>query len=112
MDRGLGDVGAVLGADRDVAELARAGDRLEFVDREGEDVGRRVLAAVLAVQLADPLRVDDLDREVPFVDPGGRQRGGDGAAQLGGNVGQVDGHERGVGPCSARAPCSRLPCAS
>ena len=58
------------------------------------------------------LGVDDLDREVALVDPDRIQGGGDGAAQVGGNIGQVGTHERGVGPCSARAPCSRLPWAS
>ncbi len=67
--RGLGHVAAVLGADRDVAELTRAGAGAEFVDREGEHVGRGVLAAVLAVQLLDPAGVDDLDREVTVLRP-------------------------------------------
>ena len=113
VDGGLGEahVAAVLGADRDVAELARAGDRPAFVDREGEDVGRLVHPAVLAVQLLDPPGVDDLDREVAVADPGGGERGGDRRAQILGDVGEVDGQERGVGPCS-RAARSRLPCSS
>ena len=70
VDRGLVQrhVDAVLGADRDVAELTRAGGGAEFIDREGEHVGRHVLAAVVAVQLLDPGRVDDLHREVAIVD--------------------------------------------
>ena len=40
VDGGLDDVGAVLGADRHVPELTRAGDRPRTVDREGEHVGR------------------------------------------------------------------------
>ena len=102
----------MLGADRDVAELARAGDRAGAVDREGEHVGRRVLAAVLAVELLDPLGVDQLDREVAVGDPGGVERRRDRLAQLRGNVGEVEAQERGVGPCSVRAARSRLPCSS
>ena len=109
VDRRLGDVGAPRRVDRDVAELARAGHGSEFVDREGEDVGRFVLAPVLAVELADPLGVDDLDREVAVVDPGGRQRRRDRVAQIRGDVGEVEAQGRfGVGPCSARAAPSRL----
>ena len=70
MDGRLGEVVGVLGADDDVAELARAGRRAGAVDREREHVGGLVAAAVVAVELADPLRVDELDREVAVVDPG------------------------------------------
>ena len=38
-----------------------------------------VAPAVLAVELADPLGVDELDRHVPVLDAGGRERE---AAQL------------------------------
>ena len=89
-------VDAVLGADRDVAELARAGRGAEFVDREGEHVGRGVLAAVVAVQLLDPRGVDDLHREMTVVDPDRGERRGDRLAQLGGHVRQVD-----SAPCSS-----------
>ena len=105
MDGGLGHVGAVLGADRDVAELARAGGRAGAVDREGEHVGRRVLAAVLAVELADPLGVDELDREVAVVDAGRGERRRDRLAQLRGHVGEVDRQ-------SARSSALALACSS
>ena len=53
VDDGLAQVLGVLGADHDVAQLARAGARSpSLVDREREHVGRPVLAAVLAVELA------------------------------------------------------------
>ena len=74
VDDGLDQVAAVLGADDDVAELARAGDGSRLVDRERQDVGRRVAAAVLAVELADPLFVDELDRDVAVLDAGRRKR--------------------------------------
>ena len=59
----------VLGADDDVAELARAGRGVLAVDREREHVGRAVLAAVLGVELGDPLGADELDGDVAAVDP-------------------------------------------
>jgi hypothetical protein len=64
----------VLGADHDVTELARARDRAVLVDREREHVGRLILAAVVAVELADPVLVHDLDRQVAVVDAGGLER--------------------------------------
>jgi hypothetical protein len=64
----------VLGADDDVAQLARSRNRLVFVDREREDVGRRVLGAMLAVQLTDALLANELDRQVPVFDAGRGQR--------------------------------------
>ena len=51
VDDGLGDVVAALGADDDVAELARARGRAGFVEGERENVGGLVEAAVLAVEL-------------------------------------------------------------
>jgi hypothetical protein len=69
----LDQVFGVLGADDDIAELARAGDRLVFVDRKRENVGRVVFAAVLAVQLANAVLVNELDRDVPVVDTGRSQ---------------------------------------
>src|SRR5215204_5537643 len=99
----------MLGTDRDVAELARAGGRAVAVQREGEDVRRLVLAAVLAVELSDPFPVDDLDCEMAVLDPARRERRRDRAAQLLGDVDQVDAQELGVGPCSDRAPRSRSP---
>jgi hypothetical protein len=80
VQHGLAQVLGALRADRDVADLARPLGRAGAVDREREDVGGLVAAAVLAVQLADPLLGDELDGDVPVVDParGERQR-----AQLG-----------------------------
>ena len=48
VDDRLAQVLGVLGADHDVAELARAVPRPALVDRERQHVGRAVLAAVLA----------------------------------------------------------------
>ena len=56
VDGRLDQVLGVRRADHDVAELARAGGRAGAVDRERQHVGRRVDAAMLAVQLPDPLR--------------------------------------------------------
>ena len=74
VDRGLDHVGTALGADRDVAQLAGPGGGARFVDREGEHVGRLVPAPVLAVELADALGLDELDRQVPLLDAGGGER--------------------------------------
>ena len=71
-----GHVGGQLGADDDVAQLQRAGriGRGRPVDGEGEHVGAGVASAVLAVELADPLWLDELDRQVPLLDAGGGER--------------------------------------
>jgi hypothetical protein len=73
VDDGLLDVGGVLGTDHHVAQLARANRRARPVDGKREDVGGLVLAAVVAVQLADPLLAYQLDRQVP-VQAGGAKR--------------------------------------
>jgi hypothetical protein len=67
-------VSGVLGADDDVAQLARPRDRLVLVDRERQHVGRLILAAVLAVQRADALLSHQLDGQVAVLDAGRRQR--------------------------------------
>src|SRR5687767_13719560 len=69
----LDQVGGVVRTDYDVASLARPRRGARPVDREREDVGRLVLAAVVAVELADALLLDELDRQVP-VKAGGRHR--------------------------------------
>ena len=69
------------------------------VEREGEHVGRGVPAAVLAVELPDPVGVDDLDREVAVVDPGRGERRRDRVAQLGRDVAQVNRHPRAAVCC-------------
>jgi hypothetical protein len=71
----------VLGADDDVAQLARPGRGARLVDREREDVGRLVLAAMVAVELADPCLADQLDGQVSGQ-AGGGQRRLRGAAEL------------------------------
>jgi hypothetical protein len=75
VDDGLDHVRRELGADDHVAQLARAHNRPVFVDRERQDVGRLVLAAVVAVQLADAVLADELDRQVTVGDACGRQGG-------------------------------------
>jgi hypothetical protein len=97
VDRGLDRVRAVLGADRDVAELARARGRTGAVEWKREDVGRRVPAAVLAVELLDPGGVDELDGEVAVLDPRRRQSGGDRVAELLGDVAEIDRHPPSAG---------------
>ena len=84
VDDRLAQVGGVLGADDDVAELAQPGGQpgVGAVDREREDVGRALLAAVLGVELRDPAGVDELDRDVPVLDPGGGERERDEALGL------------------------------
>ena len=82
VDDGLAQVGRVLRADHDVPELARAGGRAVLVDREREDVGRLVIAAVRGVELGDPPGVDVLDRDVTVVYAGGRERQADEALDL------------------------------
>ena len=74
VDDGLAQVGGHLGADDDVAELPRAGGVAVEVDRERQDVGRRVLGPPLGVELADALRTDELDGDVAVVDLRRRER--------------------------------------
>ena len=90
VNRRLGEVGGVLGADHDVAQLAWAGDLVGAVDRKRQHVGGLVPAPVLAVQLADPARVHQLDREVAVLDAGGRERCQRGWGELVRHVGVVD----------------------
>lgn len=81
VDDRLDEILGVLRADHDVAELARPGHCAVLVDRERQDVGRRVLAAMVAVQRADPLLVDQRDREMPVGDAGRGQGRLGGAAE-------------------------------
>jgi hypothetical protein len=64
----------VLGADDDVAQLARAGRRACAVDREREHVGGLVEVAVLAVEALDLRSGDEGDREVAVAYAGRRER--------------------------------------
>ena len=93
-------------ADRHVAQLARAGGRPGAVEREGEHVGGRVPSAVLAVELADPRGVDQLDRDVAVGDARRRQRRRHRVAQLGRHVGEVSRHP----PPAGCSPCVRSAC--
>ena len=76
VDDRLAHIGGVLGADHDVAELARLPTRphrgrrgsVDAVDREGEHIRRLPLAAVLEVELGDALGVDELDRNMAVAD--------------------------------------------
>jgi hypothetical protein len=69
VDDRLAQVGGVRRADDDVAQLAGAGRLAGLVDRERQDVGRSVLAAVLTVEVVDALLVDEFDREMTLADP-------------------------------------------
>ena len=62
------------------------------VEREREDVGRLVPIAVLAVELADPLLADELDREVAVGDAGRLERRRGCLRELGRDVREVDAH--------------------
>ena len=77
----LGEVASVIGADHDVAELARPGGEAALVDRERQDIGGPVDPAVLAVERANPIVVDERDGEMPLLDPGRGQRGEGGPAK-------------------------------
>ena len=104
MDRRLGQVRGVLGADDDVAELTRAGGVSGAVDRERQHVGGPVEPPVGAIELLDPSRVDELDGEMPVDDPRRVQRGHRRRAELPGHVPEVHAHF-GPGPSrSANSP--------
>ena len=75
------DVFGVLGADHDVAELTRPGGEPALVDRKRQHVGGPVDPAVLAVERADPILVDERDGEMPLLDPGRGERGEGGPAK-------------------------------
>jgi hypothetical protein len=81
VDDGAHEIGASRRTDHDVAELARAGGGSALVDRKGEDVRRLVARAMLAVQLADPFLLDELDCEVALGYARGAQRRLGGAPQ-------------------------------
>ena len=74
VDDSLDQILRVLGTDDDVAELARPRDGLVLVDRERQDVGGRVLAAVVAVELTNAVLAAELDRQVAVADARGRER--------------------------------------
>ena len=63
-------------ADDDIPELPRTERLRILVHTEGEHVGGAVDPAVLAIELADPVLVHELDRDVAVLDPrrGERQR--------------------------------------
>jgi hypothetical protein len=91
VDDSLGQVLGLLGADHDVAKLARAGGRPVAVDREREDVGRAVTIAVIAVELVDLSLADEGDRQVQLsVDLSRRQRGANGRVEARRGVRRVD----------------------
>src|SRR5262245_53362115 len=71
---GLGDVIRMLRTDDDVAELARSSRRTGAIDREREHVGGRVASAVGAIELVDPVGVNQLHRQMPVADAGRRKR--------------------------------------
>jgi hypothetical protein len=83
----LGEILGVLRADHDVSELARTAGGAAFVDREGQHVRGQVATAVLAIEPADAVLVDELDRQVAFVDSGRGKRGERRSPQL---LGRVD----------------------
>src|SRR5579862_509546 len=65
VDDRLAQVGRVLRADHDVAELARPHRRrVVAINREREDVGGLVDRAVAPVELPDPRLADELDRDM------------------------------------------------
>jgi hypothetical protein len=78
---GLREIARVLGADHDVAELARPGRDSAVVDRKRQDVGGPVDPAVLAVERADPILVDERDGEMALLDSGCGERGEGGPAK-------------------------------
>ena len=82
VDDGFAQVAALLGADDDVAELARSARGRGFVDREREDVCRPVDVPVLPVQLPHPVRGDDLYPDVTVADSGGEERSANGLTKL------------------------------
>jgi hypothetical protein len=81
VDDRLCEVASVLGTDHDVAELARPGGEPALVYRKRQHVGGPVDPAVLAVERANPIVVDERDGEMPLLDPGRGQRGEGGPAK-------------------------------
>ena len=84
VDDRLAQVGRVLGADHDVAELARArrASPRSSIGNESTSVGS-ALPRCSRVELGDARGVDELDRDVPVVDVGRRQRERDEPLDLG-----------------------------
>ncbi len=77
----LREVASVLGADHHVAELARPCGEPALVDRKRQHVGGPVEPAVLAVERADPILVDERDGEMPLLDSRRGERGEGGPAK-------------------------------
>ena len=102
VNRRLGEVDRVLRADDDVAQFARPRD-LPAVLSIGNDrtsVGSS-LAAMLAVQLADPPLVHQLHREVAVLDARGGEHGQRSGDELVRHVRMVD-----QSPERVRSACS------
>lgn len=125
----VGEVAIELGSDRSplrprapgrgveghyhVAEERPSARRFRY--REGQDVGRLVLASPLPVQRPDPPVGDEEHRELGVVEPQGREEGlGAGAEAAGGRRaprvlgGEEDGHGRSTTSFTGgRSPSSR-----
>jgi hypothetical protein len=82
VDDRLGQVLRVLGADHDVAELARTERLARLVDRERQHVGGAVDAAMLAVEALDLAGVDERYGQVPVGYAGRLERGAGGSLVL------------------------------
>ena len=98
---GLDQIGRVLRADDDIAELSRSSRRSDSIDREREHVSGLVLGPMEVIELANPRLGDELDREMAVADPGRPQRGRDSVTQVGWDVGKVGAQLRFV-----RSECS------
>src|SRR5882672_7089948 len=102
MNNRLTQVAALLRTDHHVPELPRPLGGPWAIDREGEHVGGAIDPSVLAVEVADSLRVHYLHREVTVLDPSRLERRRDRIAQLRWDIGKIDVQSS----CGSRSACS------
>jgi hypothetical protein len=70
----LDQVLGALRADHHIAQFPRPRNRPSLIDREGEDIGRLIEPAVLAVQALDLVLAYQCQCQVPVADPSRGQR--------------------------------------
>lgn len=75
VDDCLGEIMGRLGTDDHIAQLARAAGRSDAVEGKGQNVGHRVATAMVAIEAANSIGPDQLDRQMAVNDADGPKGG-------------------------------------
>ena len=103
MNNRLAQVAALFGTDHHVPEFPRPLGGPWAIDREREHVGGAIHPSVLAIEIADSLRVHYLHREVTVLDASCFERRRNRLAQLRWDIGEID-VQSSCGSRSANSP--------